>query len=135
MKEFVCEIRVRGYELDQFGHVNHAVYLNYLEQARWDALEEGGFSHEDLRREGWGIHIVRVELDYLKPCHQGERLRIHTQVEEFRKSSMTIAQEIFRNSDGEGASSALRGKVVAVWIGEDGRPMRIPEAGRQALGG
>lgn len=135
MKNFVCEIRVRGYEIDQFGHVNHATYLNYLEQARWDALEEGGFSHDDLRSRGWGIHIVRVELEYLKPCLQGEVLRIETRMEEFRNTSMTIAQEVFRTSDGEGASPALRGKVVAVWIGEAGRPMRIPEAGRTALGG
>lgn len=27
---------VRGYELDSFDHVNNAVYLNYLESARWD---------------------------------------------------------------------------------------------------
>ena len=26
------EFNVRGYELDSFGHVNNAVYLNYLEQ-------------------------------------------------------------------------------------------------------
>lgn len=132
---FVSEMRVRGYELDQFGHVNHAIYLNYLEQARWDALEQGGFSHRDLRDRGWGIHIVRVELEYLKPCHQGEILRIVTRMEEFRGTSMTIGQEIFRTSDGDDASPAVRGTVVAVWIGEDGRPMRIPEAGRTALGG
>ena len=34
------EFNVRGYELDSFGHVNNAVYLNYLEQARWEMFLE-----------------------------------------------------------------------------------------------
>lgn len=29
------QFQVRGYELDSFGHVNNAVYLNYCEEARW----------------------------------------------------------------------------------------------------
>jgi acyl-CoA thioester hydrolase len=31
---------VRGFELDSFGHVNNAVYLNYLEAARWKFFKE-----------------------------------------------------------------------------------------------
>ena len=31
---------VRGYELDSFGHLNNAVYLNYAEQAKWEFLNE-----------------------------------------------------------------------------------------------
>ena len=32
-------IEVRTSELDSFGHVNHAVYLNYFEHARFEALK------------------------------------------------------------------------------------------------
>ncbi|WP_026476555.1 acyl-CoA thioesterase [Alkaliphilus transvaalensis] len=31
---------VRGYELDSFGHLNNSVYLNYLEEARWEFCRE-----------------------------------------------------------------------------------------------
>lgn len=31
---------VRGYEIDSFQHVNNAVYIHYLEQARWELLKE-----------------------------------------------------------------------------------------------
>lgn len=37
---FEFKLEVRGYELDSFGHVNNAVYLNYFEQARWDILRQ-----------------------------------------------------------------------------------------------
>jgi thioesterase-3 len=129
------ELRVRGYEMDSFGHVNHATYLSYLEQARWDALEEGGFTSADLRREGWGIHVVRAEVDYLRPCQQGHVLRIRTRPERLRSTSMVFSHEIHRVMDGAGAGPALTAAVTLVWIGTDGRPMRIPEVARRALGG
>jgi YbgC/YbaW family acyl-CoA thioester hydrolase len=37
---FEFKLNVRGYELDSYGHVNNAVYLNYFEQARWEILRE-----------------------------------------------------------------------------------------------
>lgn len=37
---FEYKISVRGYELDSYGHVNNAVYLNYFEQARWEILRK-----------------------------------------------------------------------------------------------
>ena len=134
MKEFVVEIRVRGYEMDSFGHVNHATYLSYLEQARWDALEEGGFTSEYLRNHGWGIHVVRAEVDYLKPCRQGQLLRIFSRAERLRGTSMLFSHEIHRAADQQGADPAVRATVTLVWIGTDGRPMRIPDAARRALG-
>jgi len=37
---FEFKLSVRGYELDSFGHVNNAVYLNYFEQARWEIFQQ-----------------------------------------------------------------------------------------------
>ena len=135
MKEFICDVTVRSYELDALGHVNHAVYLNYLELARYDALETGGLSPPVLAREGWAIHVVRIEVDYLRPSFQGQALRIRTHVEAFRRSSMVIAQTIHRRDDGPAPDAALRARVTTVWIGTKGRPMRIPGVARRALGG
>lgn len=80
--------------------MNHAVYLNYLELARFSALEEGGFPPQTLEENRRAIHMVRVEVDYLKPTFQGQILRVRTQVERFRNTSMTIVQEIHRLVDG-----------------------------------
>ena len=34
-------IKVHGYHLDVYQHVNNARYLEFLEEARWNALEDG----------------------------------------------------------------------------------------------
>jgi thioesterase III len=131
----VFRARVRSYELDALGHANHAVYLNWLEQARWDALAEAGLPAPEILRRGWGIHVVRIEVDYRAECRLNDDIRIETGVERLKNSSMILVQRLFRSGLGEaggtdGADSketlAAEARVVAVWIGSDRKPMRIP---------
>lgn len=39
------QIKVRGYHLDVYQHVNNARYLEFLEEARWDGLEKSPAFH------------------------------------------------------------------------------------------
>ena len=55
-------IDVRTPELDSFGHVNHAVFLTYLEHGRFEAMQQSGFSWDDLDERGWTIFVVRLEI-------------------------------------------------------------------------
>lgn len=134
MPEHTTELTVRSYELDPFDHVNHAVYLNYLEQARWESLAAGGFPASLLKAQDWAIHVVRLEVEYRKPCFQDQRLRVRTRTDHVRKTAVTLAQSIFRIDDGPDADPAVRALVTTVFMGADGRPMRIPEQARRALG-
>lgn len=126
-----CSVPVRSYELDSFGHVNHAVYLNYFEHARFETLRSGGFSPGTLARRNEGVHVVRVEVDYRRELRLGETVAIDTGVRQFRNSSMTLGQLAYR--EGEPEHVFAEAVVVAVWIGPDGRPMRIPADVRAAL--
>ena len=132
-------IQARAYELDSFGHVNHAVHINYFEQARFEALAACGFAYDELARRGWAIHVVRIEVDYLSEVLLGDRLRIRTWTEGFRRTSMVFLQEARRDpregeEDSAGDSTPVaRARVVAVWIGENGRPMRLPQEVRDGF--
>lgn len=129
LTNFTTPFKVRSYELDGLGHLNHAVFLNWFEQARFDALESRGWSPAALAERGWSVHVVRIEVDYRAECRLGERLTALTTVERLRNSSMILHQEL-RKADGEPAAEA---RVIAVWIGREGRPIRIPDEIRQAL--
>jgi acyl-CoA thioester hydrolase len=39
-QKITTTITARGYELDSYGHINNAVYLNYFEHARWEFFRE-----------------------------------------------------------------------------------------------
>ena len=54
------EIEIRWRDLDAFGHVNHVVFLTYLEEVRDEWL---GRVLDDPALV-WGYVIARVEIDY-----------------------------------------------------------------------
>jgi len=124
-------IDVRSPELDSFGHVNHAVFLTYLEHARFEAMEQAGFSWSALDERGWTIFVVRCEVDYLSEARRGDRLIVHTWMDSFRRTSMKFAQEIVRSDDL--TVVVTRSLVTAVWMGADRHPMRVPDAVRSGL--
>lgn len=128
-------IAVRSSELDSFGHVNHAVFLNYLEHARFEALEEAGFSWSTLEERGWGIFVVRIEVDYLAEARRGDRLLVRTWAESFRRTSMVLCQRMVRRETTGEETDVVAARVTAVWIGPDRRPMRVPEEVRLGLTG
>lgn len=131
MTTFLLDLQARSYELDAFGHVNHAVFLNYFEAARFRALADAGFEPTSLAERGWGVHVVRVEVEYRSEVFLGDRLRIETRTEELRNSSMTLAQEARNRSRDD--EPCARARVVVVWVGSDRRPMPIPSEVREAF--
>ena len=79
---------------------------------------------------------MRIEVDYLSEVLLGDRLRIRTWTEEFRRTTMVMLQEARRDPrEGESDSTPVaRARVVAVWIGENRRPIRVPAEIRHGLG-
>lgn len=125
------EIDVRMPDLDSFGHVNHAVFLTYLEHARFQALKEAGFAWGVLAERNWQIFVVRIEVDYLAEATREDRLLVRTWADSFRRTSMVLAQEIVRADDP--STVVARSRVTAVWIGPDRKPMRVPPEVRAGL--
>ena len=129
VSETVVEVRMP--DLDSFGHVNHAVFLTYLEHARFNALKEAGFSWSVLSERGWSIFVVRIEVDYVSEATREDRLLVRTWAESFRRTSMILAQEIVREDDP--TVVVTRSRVTAVWIGPNRKPMRVPPEVRSGL--
>jgi acyl-CoA thioester hydrolase len=60
-------VEIRWRDMDNFGHVNNAVYLTYLEEARdeWIDLVLG-------RGKGWDFVLAHVEIDYRRELTQDD---------------------------------------------------------------
>lgn len=89
-------IRVRGYHLDLYNHVNHARYLEFLEEARWSYLEE---KHpvEWFVKKGIGFVIVNININYKRAAVLNDELLIQTQLEKTGTKSIVVKQVITLN--------------------------------------
>jgi len=85
-----CQLTVRLYECDPLGHVNHAVYLTFIEQCRlmfWRKLT-------GAPKPATSVIVARVECDYRAPAYFGERLEVRLKVSRIGRSSFDLAYEI-----------------------------------------
>jgi acyl-CoA thioester hydrolase len=77
---FEFRLSVRGYELDSYGHVNNAVYLNYFEQARWEIFRQ--LDLIDYCRDNHLILVVtEMKVRYSSEAKLFDDLLIRTKVE------------------------------------------------------
>jgi acyl-CoA thioester hydrolase len=104
--EFVYRHRlsVRFRDCDAMGHVNHAVYLTYFEQARltfWRELTGTPSPHTR-------VIIARAECDYRSPAHFGDELEVRIRVGDIGDRLVATGKTVLVSYDYEkGASMPL----------------------------
>jgi acyl-CoA thioester hydrolase len=123
-KIFTWRTRVRTYELDQFEHVNNAVYLNYMEEAATQASTDAGFSWDWYNAHGctWLVH--KIGIRYYEPAHYADELEVKTWVSDLRRVRSHREYEIIRPAD-----STRIARARADWVFLDSetlQPKRIP---------
>jgi YbgC/YbaW family acyl-CoA thioester hydrolase len=115
-------ITVRGYELDSYGHVNNAVYLQYYEQARWEMMKDLGFL--DLVKDS-GVSVVVIEslVRYMRELSIFDDLVVESTFES-KSPYLIFHQKIFEKKSNLPAS---RARFKTVFIGQDKIPQDIPQ--------
>ena len=89
----VIEIKVRGYHLDLFRHVNNARYLEFLEEARWSLLEVTN-NLDILEKQGYAFAVVNININYRRAACMGEILRIVTSIKSIGARRCVMHQAI-----------------------------------------
>ncbi len=121
---FKASVRVRTYELDSFGHVNNAVYLNYMEEARSEFLTQMGVSFDDFGPLGVQLVIVEAHVAYLSTAKYGDIVQIAGRFRDVRAASLTIDYELTEAKTGHLLARAwTRGAFVSA---QTGKPCRAP---------
>jgi YbgC/YbaW family acyl-CoA thioester hydrolase len=123
-------LKTRHYEADDYGHVNHAHYVHYLETARVEALESVGLPLRDMRREGFLIVAVELTVKYHSPAGPGDTLEILTRIEEIRGARTVWSQEVRDAPTGRLVATA---QVTGAFMTDAGRAVRVPAAYRDKL--
>lgn len=116
-------------DCDMLGHLNHATMLNFLERARWAFLEPQIDVRQWAKQDVFSV-VRHVDIDYLAQSLPGEDLIIRSGLLAVRNTSYIVRQDARKlGSD----LLVARGNIVFVTIGQDGRPVRVPEQWRSIL--
>jgi acyl-CoA thioester hydrolase len=96
-------IKIRWRDMDNYGHVNNAVYLNYLEEVR-DAWIEGVLGSIS---DTWDFVLAHVGIDYRTELTQADgEILVRCRIAGIGRSSIRTREEILKASDGATAAEA-----------------------------
>ena len=122
-------IEIRWRDLDAYNHVNNAVYLTYLEEARDEWLERTLGSGD----AAWDYVLARVAIDFRRELRQDDdEVVASCALARLGNSSVTTREEL-RTRDGE-----LAAEAEAVLVARDpgsGQTRPLSDDERAALAG
>ena len=121
------QIEIRWRDQDPYGHVNNAVYLTYLEEARDEWLERTLGDGDQL----WDHVIARVEIDFRRELTQADDTVVaRCELEEIGRSSVRTRELLLT----DGATVAAEARCVLVARDrESGSSRALSDAERAAF--
>ncbi len=132
-------LKVRFGELDPYNHVNHAVYVAWLEAGRCEAMASVGCSLATLADLGAQVVVADIAVKYRRPAVADDEVIVETWITELGRVVGTWQQRIVRSSPASepGAEPVVlcEATVRAGACDATGRPHRLPAAAADALAG
>lgn len=94
MSRHIYSCPLRWSDMDAFGHVNNAVFLRYLEEARIDFMFRLAPGDGSPSFSGGSV-VARHEIDYVRPLvHRHSPVTIESWVTKIGAASLTISYEV-----------------------------------------
>jgi acyl-CoA thioester hydrolase len=127
---FVHRETVRFRDADGFGHVNNAVYLTYVEQARIAYLVDRGVFTRPTQDE-MSMILARAEIDFRTPLAVGEEVEIAVRTARVGNKSFALEYEL--HVDSRVVAEAVT--VLVAYDYERDVTVTIPDEWRRRLTG
>lgn len=91
---------IRSTQLDSFGHLNNAAYLEIYEWARWEWAElHGSNAREAVEHGGVGPAILKIEVDFRKEVRIHEQVRVRTWFHAIEGIRGVVRQQMLLSDD------------------------------------
>lgn len=125
--KFKYNIGIRYSDFDMLGHLNNAVYLTYLETARYYYFLEVC----DWNWDRPGLAVANTNMDFKLPIMPGDKPRVHLRTIKIGNKSITMENVI---TDQETDTFYFFASMVLVTIdNETGKSIAIPDQYRRMI--
>lgn len=117
------QLIVRYAETDAQGIVHHSNYLVWFEEGRSDYLRQKGLNYSDFEKSGYFVVVVEATARYKAPAYYEDQLCVRTTLARAQGKILEFHYEVV-NQQG---TLLAEGKTVHVVLGQDRRPVALPE--------
>ncbi len=129
------DIKVRGYHLDIYHHVNNGRYLEFLEEGRWDYFDQHRFI-ELFESRNLAFVVANINISYRRPTYAGEIIRVVTRMEKIGNKSAQMKQKVWLLEQGA-TTQLIADAIVTFCLMDSATQKSVPIEGevRQVLEG
>ena len=121
----VVAVDVDPADIDEYGHVNNAVYLRWLDRAAWSHSAALGVSVEDCTRLRRGMAALRIEIDYVRAALPRDRVEVATWIVESDRKLRVKRRFQIRHAGDNGTLARATTEYVCLNL-DNGRATRMP---------
>ena len=115
---FHHNIQTRWKDMDSFGHINNAVYLTYIEDARTTL-----FKRWNVNSQNKSVIVASLKIDYFTQIKHPSKLIIGSKISRIGNSSFDIQSAIF--IDGLKKPAALSLVICVCYDYENGQSVTV----------
>ena len=123
-------VQIRFNDIDVIGHVNNAMYFQYLDYARMNYFKQVFDDVIYWRKKG--LILAKMEMEYYEPVFLGENISVCTKIEKIGNKSIQMHQHIVKDSDDE----ELIASCTSILVGYDyteQASMKVPPAWKEKV--
>lgn len=95
-------IQLRFNDIDQMGHVNNAVIMEFFDLGKSEYFTAIGLPPEE---GDFTVMVVRVEVDFHRQILFHDHIHVTTSVDHFGNKSLAVKQQVINTATGEACAS------------------------------
>lgn len=127
---FHWQHQIRRYEVDSSQSVNPAIYLNWIEEAKFRAAASVNWSIARMLAENFVTFQTRQDTEYFQAARYGDEIDIVSCLYDLRKVRGTWLHEFYRQGSRE---LIARNYSTGAFLDLNGHPAPAPQAMLEAL--
>ena len=121
-------IQLRFNDIDQMGHVNNAVIMEFFDLGKSEYLTAIGLPPE---KGDFTVMVVHLEVDFHHQIRFRDHIHVTTRVTRFGTKSLAVTQQVVDSDTGEACATCKT--VMAGYSRVTGKSAVIPEAIKERI--